>query len=296
MNRTRIQIAKPDIIQHFNSLPHRVLKSKEIYAIFTAQRGFWRLARSTTAEEFIEFLQSHSKLKQYKFSFPQRVETCYVWDHVPFLTILLCLKKDLHFSHYTAMRAHGLTEQLPKSIYMTDERSTPHTQKPETKISQADIDNAFQKSARISSNWVEYEDKKIYLLNGVDTGHLGVVTQPMTDESGANVEARLTNIERTLIDITVRPVYAGGVFEVAKAFKLAKGRVSINKLVAMLHKLKFVYPYHQAIGYYLQRAEYKPSQIDLIRSLAMEQDFYLTHEMNDTHYDRDWRLHIPNGF
>lgn len=296
MNRTRIQIAKPDIVRYFDALPDHVLKPKEIYAILAEQRDFWRLAQNTTAERFIEFLEKHSKLKQYEFRFPQRAEKCYVWDQAPLLAILLGLKKDLHFSHYTAMRAHGLTEQSPKSIYLTDERTAPHASERENKINQADIDNAFKKPARVSSNWVEYDDKKIYLLNGTDTGHLGVVTELMTDESGAEVQARLTNLERTLIDITVRPVYAGGVFEVAKAYELAKERVSINKLVAMLHKLSFTYPYHQAVGYYLQRADYKSSQIDLVRRRPREQDFYLTHEMNDTRYDSDWRLHIPSGF
>ncbi|MBP6421658.1 MAG: hypothetical protein KA271_02080 [Propionivibrio sp.] len=296
MNRTRIQIAKPDIVRHFDALPNHVLKAKEIYAILAEQRTFWRLAQNTTAERFIEFLEKYSKLKQYEFRFPQRAENCYVWDQAPLLAILLGLKKNLHFSHYTAMRAHGLTEQSPKSIYLTDERTASHTSERENTISQADIDNAFKKPARISSNWVEHDGKKIYLLNGADTGNLGVVTEQMTDESGADVQARKTNLERTLIDITVRPVYAGGVFEVAKAYELAKERVSINRLVAMLHKLSFVYPYHQAVGYYLKRANYKPNQIDLVRRLPMDQDFYLTHEMNDTRYDSDWRLHVPSGF
>ena len=296
MNRTRIQIAKPDIVRHFDALPDHVLKPKEIYAILAEQRNFWRLAQNTTAERFIEFLEKHSKLKQYEFRFPQRAEKCYVWDQAPLLAILLGLKKDLHFSHYTAMRANGLTEQSPKSIYLTDERTALHASERANKISQADIDNALKKPARASSNWVEYDNKKIYLLNGADTGHLGVVTTPMTDDSGAEVHARLTNLERTLIDITVRPIYAGGVFEVAKAYELAKERVSINKLVAMLRRLSFVYPYHQAVGYYLHRADYKASQIDLVRRLPMEQDFYLTHEMNDARYDSDWRLHIPSGF
>lgn len=296
MNRARIQIAKTDIVRHFDALLDHVLKTKQIYAILSEQRHFWRLAQNTTAERFIEFLEKHSKLKEYEFRFPQRAEKCYVWDQAPLLAILLGLKKDLHFSHYTAMRTHGLTEQSPKSIYLTDERSASHAGERKNKISQSDIDNAFRRPARASSNWVEYNDKKIYLLNGADTSHLGVVTELMTDENGAEVRARLTNLERTLIDITVRPVYAGGVFEVAKAYKLAKERVSINKLMAMLHKLNFVYPYHQAVGYYLQRAHYKASQIDLVRRLPIEQDFYLTHELNDTRYDSDWRLHIPSGF
>ena len=71
----------------------------------------------------------------------------------------------------------------------------------------------------------------------------------------------MTNVERTLIDATVKPMYAGGVFEVAKAFALANDRLSVNKLMPMLRKLDFSYPYHQAIGYYLERAGYKSSQL-----------------------------------
>jgi predicted transcriptional regulator of viral defense system len=99
-----------------------------------------------------------------------------------------------------------------------------------------------------------------------------------------------------LIDATVKPMYAGGVFEVAKAFALAKDRLSVNKLIPMLRRLDFTYPYHQAIGYYLERAGYKSSQLDLVRRLPMEHDFYLTHEMGETRYEPTWRLFVPNGF
>ncbi|KVL51883.1 hypothetical protein WK39_22510 [Burkholderia cepacia] len=295
MNRSRIQIAKADIIKHFDELPTHVLKLKEIRAILADQRAFWRLAQSTTADNFIAFLQLHAKLRKVEFPFPQRAEQCYVWGDVPLLTILLSLRKNLYLSHYTAMRLHGLTEQSPTTIYTTDERSNTYQDERAT-LGQPEIDQAFSRPPRISHNWVEHAGKKIYLLNGAHTGYLGVVTEPVTDEGGQEVLARLTNLERTLIDITVRPVYAGGVFEVAKAFELAKDRVSINRLVAMLRKLNFAYPYHQAIGYYLERAGYKPNQIDLIRRLSIERDFYLTHEMGDTRYVSNWRLSVPSGF
>ncbi|MBK3786644.1 hypothetical protein IQ288_19910 [Burkholderia sp. R-69980] len=297
MNRTRIQIAKADIVKHFDHLPEHVLKLKEIRAILASQRDFWRLAQSTTAEHFIAFLKEHAKLKEIDFPFPQRAERCYVWGEVPLLSILLSLKKNLYLSHYTAMRLHGLTEQSPTTIYITDERGISGSgQHERAQLGQAEIDLAFSRPPRVSHNWVEHAGKKIYLLNGAHTGHLGVATEPVTDEGGQEVLARLTNLERTLIDITVRPVYAGGVFEVAKAFELAKDRVSINRLVAMLRKLDFAYPYHQAIGYYLERAGYKPSQIDLIRRLPIEHNFYLMHEMDETRYVSNWRLAVPDGF
>jgi predicted transcriptional regulator of viral defense system len=295
MSRSRMQIAKADIVSHFDGLSSHVLKLKEIRSVLAEQRGFWRLAQNTTAAQFVSFLEKHSKLKLYEFPFPQRGEKCYAWGEIPLLTILLSLKKGLHFSHYTAMRMQGLTEQLPKSVYLTDERTTSHPTERE-KLSQSDIDHAFKHSARISSNWVEYDDKKIYLLNGADTGHLGVVVQQASDEDGQEAQVRVTNIERTLIDATVKPMYAGGVFEVAKAFALANDRLSVNKLMPMLRKLDFAYPYHQAIGYYLERAGYKSSQLDLVRRLPMEHDFYLTHEMGETRYEPTWRLFVPNGF
>jgi len=65
----------------------------------------------------------------------------------------------------------------------------------------------------------------------------------LSAEGGAHV--RVTNLERTLIDAVVRPAYSGGVFEVAKAFELAKDQVSVNAMGAMLGKLRFAYPFHQ---------------------------------------------------
>jgi hypothetical protein len=297
MNRTRIQIAKPDIVKYFDLLPQHVLKMKDVRAILTDQRAFWRLAQSTTAGDFIHFLREHAKLNEIAFAFPQRSEHVYVWGNVPLLTVLLSLRKNLYLSHFTAVRAHGLTEQSPTTVYITDERTSSSGAKTErTKLSQDDIDQAFLRPARVSNNWVEYAGKKVYLLNGAHTGHLGVVMERITGDSGEEVSARLTNLERTLVDITVRPIYAGGVFEVAKAFELAKDRISINRLMPILRKLDFAYPYHQAIGYYLERAGYKSSQLNLVRRLPIEYDFYLTHEMGETRYVKEWRLFVPHGF
>ncbi|HTH76791.1 MAG TPA: hypothetical protein VL635_20580 [Trinickia sp.] len=297
MNRSRIQIAKADIVKCFDALPEPVLKLKEIRAILANHRAFWRLTRSTTAEHLIDFLKAHAKLREIEFPFPQRTERCYVWGDVPLLSILLSLRDNLYLSHYSAMQLHGLTEQSPTTIYMTEERSSGSTHRhSRVKLDQSEIDQAFHRTPRISHNWVEHRGKKIYLLNGSYTDHLGVVTERVADTGGREVLVRTTDLERTLIDITVRPIYAGGVFEVAKAFELAKSRVSINKLVAMLRKLDFAYPYHQAIGYYLERAGYKPSQLALVRRVPIEQNFYLAHEMRDTRYIEAWRLFVPSGF
>ncbi len=290
---TRLQIAKPDILRHFEDLPSKILKPTQLKRILAEQRGFWRLAQSTNTKAFTEFLVDAGKLQELHFPFPYRPETRYVWGRVPLLEIIGSLKEDGYFTHYTAMRLHGLTEQLPKTIYLNHEQR-PHAQSGE--LAQRSIDIAFKAKPRISNNMIEFGDVRICLVNGMHTGALGVVEEEAVYDDNQSARVRVTNIERTLIDITVRPVYAGGVAEVLKAFLQARERASVNRVAAMLQKLNYLYPYHQAIGFYLQRAGYSAAAVDLMRQFPMEFDFYLTHQMGKTDYVPDWRLHIPQGF
>lgn len=293
MNRSRLQIAKSDILAFFAAQPRRVFKLREISALLSAERGGWRLAQSTTVDVFIKFLLKSGELKKHAFEFPNRPETLYVWGDVATLEMLQHLKAKSYFSHYTAMRLHGLTEQVPKTVYISHERSELSATNA-SELDQAAIDAAFRRPARVSNNAVEFGNQRIVLLNSAFTGSEGVISHPAGPSSKELVQ--VTNIERTLIDAVVRPVYSGGVYEVAKAFEQAKEAVSVNTIGAMLRKLQFGYPYHQAIGFYLERAGYRSSSLDLMRRFPMKFDFYLTHEMAETRYDKTWRLHVPKRF
>jgi predicted transcriptional regulator of viral defense system len=128
----------------------------------------------------------------------------------------------------------------------------------------------------------------VCVLNGRNTNKLGVI---------ARGPISFTDLERTLIDIAVRPIYAGGVHEIARVYSEAQGTLSVNKLVAYLRKLNYTYPYHQAIGYYLDRAGvYSETQLALLRQFEFEFDFYLAHQMKETDYVEKWRLFVPKGF
>lgn len=105
----------------------------------------------------------------------------------------------------------------------------------------------------------------------------------------------MTSLERTLVNITVRPVYAGGVPAVLEAFRLARNRASVQKLMEFLTKLGFAYPYHQSIGFYLNRAGYSEQDQLLAETKGLQFDFYLCHGLKDPAFDQDWKIFFPRS-
>jgi len=290
MKKSRLKIAKPDIQKSFESFPSRVLSRSQIDKILSSNRVFWRVSASTSSQDFIDFMLKETKLKLIRFKFPSRSILRYVWGNASIYEIVLSLKSESYFTHFTAMYLQELTEQIPKTIYLNFEQLPRY--RVNRKLTQKRIDFAFRKPWRVSKNKALYKDYNVCILNGMFTDKLGVIKTRSPNGETISV----TNIERTLIDITVRLTYSGGVFEVLKAYKLAKGKVSINKLAAMLNKLNYIYPYHQAIGFYLEKAGvYRATQINLMRKFETKYDFYLTHQMKDMSYSKKWRLYFPKG-
>ncbi len=296
MAKSRLQISRSKIIEYFDNLPKRVFTASELAKHFAQQRNPWQLAQNTSAKAFIQYLTDLRKLRKTEFPFPvpYKKKTIYSWGEVPFYEIVLGISSKSYFSHYSAVNIHGLTEQIPKTYYINEE------QKLESwlagKLTQTSIDAAFKRPVRTTSRIAESQEFRVVFLNGKNTGNLGVIDEEFSRSSIENFgRVRVTNLERTLIDITVRPVYSGGVSEVLKAFETAKGQVSSNRLAAMLKKMAFIYPYHQAIGFYLERAGYEAAAIDLFRKMPREFDFYLQHNLKEKEYVKGWRLFIPKG-
>ena len=105
----------------------------------------------------------------------------------------------------------------------------------------------------------------------------------------------VTNLERTLIDSSVRPAYAGGIFQVVEAFKRAKETVAADQLVTTLKQLDYVYPYHQVIGFYMEKAGYAEASLAKMEKLGIAFDFYATYGLKKTEYNQRWRLFHPGG-
>ena len=271
--------------------PRKVLTHRDLTTLLHRGVEEKRLPQTITLSKAAVFLEAHglTKVVLRLPSPPGGPITRYAWGPVSMYALGVSMRPGAYLSHASAVFLHGLSDQIPKTIYVNKEQSVKPP--PSGELTQPGLDRAFAGAQRASTYVFQYEGYRFVLLNGKNTNRLEV--SQLRDPQGDYVDA--TKLERTLIDIAVRPAYAGGVFEVLKAYRAAKDRISVNTLAATLQQLGYVYPYHQAVGFYLERTGMEPAKLQRLRDLGLRFDFYLAHKMGPTSYSPEWRIHFPEG-
>ena len=286
-NKSRFFIAEASIKTFFKQGNKKTYSIVQLNEILEQNRNLWNLPVSLTINKFADKLLNSEILSKQEIVFEGNLisnKERFSVEDVSIFQLAVSLVNKSYLSHYSAVFLHGLTNQIPKTIYISVEQSKKNVVKSELK--QEAIDAAFAKPQR-KSNTTSLHDEYTFLVhNGMYANRSGVYTLG---------DLPITNIERTLIDIAVRPNYAGGVFSVLDVYRKAIDKISINKLVAILDKLNFIYPYHQTIGFYLEKVGYDSKKLEILRQRPILNDFYLTYQILDKEYDNSWKLYYPKG-
>jgi len=204
--------------------------------------------------------------------------------------IALSIRKGSYLSHATAASLHSLIEADASITYVNKEQSPKNSPR---NLSQDSIDRAFLRPPRESNYrfWqMDPQNATQYvILNGKFSRDFGVEWMERTEFG----RLRLSNLERTLVDLVVRPQYSGGSSLVLNAYLKAQANVDVNRLMYTLEQLNYAYPYHQAIGFLMARAGFERSKYELFKKPGLKFDFYLMHGMTKPLYDPDWKLYYP---
>lgn len=286
----QLRAALPRIESTFDSQGITALGVRQLQVLLQKNRRNWEISPELSFTKFLKFMLKRSKLRDITLeSVDYGSQTRYVWRRPSVHAVALSIKSKSYLSHHTAVFLQGLSDQPSERVYVNHEQSP----KPRGNgLSQESLNRAFASKQRESKLMYSYNKSRIVVLNGMFTDRLGV--EQKRTPNGEVLD--LTNLERTLIDITVRPSYAGGVNAVLDAFQSAKGHVSIEALLSILKRLDYIYPYHQAIGFYLEKAGYPQHEWTSSMKLGISFKFYLTHGLpTEKEYDSTWSLYYPSS-
>jgi hypothetical protein len=277
----------PYIASFFEASRQKVWARRELEEVFLDFRESWNLLAVSSFLGFIDLVLSETAMLQIRLGHNYMPVTCYSWGEQPISEVLKIAYPEGYYSHQTAMKLHGLIDNEALT-YLNVEQSPKAS--PRSDLRQDRIDAAFKRPPRLSNNVFECFGQSVCLLSGKSTAQLGVA-----DVKLSQMTMRATGLERTLIDIVVRPSYSGGPSAIVEAYKRALDRLSTNAISDYLDQLAFGYPYHQAIGFYLDRAGAPPEYLDVFRIRERKFDFYLDHQMEDPILCNDWRVYYPNS-
>ena len=283
----------PRIANFFNQSPPAAYKELELRKLFNRHRKSWQLPDSLTNKKLLNFLVDSTlltaiEIESQKYESQETVRYC--WGDVSPFAVANSLRPSSFLAYSSAAYVNGLIDEIPKTFYVNKEQS----EKPPNTggLQQASIDRAFSGKQRKSEMVLSWSGYQAVIINGKNSGNLGVVTQELDDGSKVHV----TNLERTLVDMAVRPGYSGGVHKVLEAYERARNNLKTVRLATYLKKLDYTYPYHQCIGFYLEKAGYPENALARFLDQEIAFDFYLDYGIKSPDFVKRWRLYVPKGF
>ncbi|WP_299546983.1 hypothetical protein [Seonamhaeicola sp.] len=281
-----------DYIERFFHLKNEYAYTlNDLREIFDENREDWKIAAYRNSYDFINFLQESRILYVNGLDgYDNSEKKIWTKEDAVNYDIALTIRKGGYLSNYTAMQIHNLTLQIPKTIYVSIDKYEVFQTKGDIILEQEAVDSAFSNKQRMSTDvFVSRKDKIRYTFlhkkhNSIKVGIINRGRFPLTD------------LERTLIDITVRPAYSGGVFQVLEAYQRAAGKISLPRLNDYLNKLDYIYPYHQLVGFYLEKSGYQKSELKFFLDQVSNINFYLTYGLTTKKLDKSWKVYYPIGF
>lgn len=103
---------------------------------------------------------------------------------------------------------------------------------------------------------------------------------------------RTADLERTLVDIAVRPAYCQNIALVLEAYRRAATKADGAHILEMLDDQNYLYRYAQSIGFLMQRSD------DRLRTLSaahIQPAFYIAHGIKSAAYEEHRRVLYPSG-
>jgi predicted transcriptional regulator of viral defense system len=290
-NTSRISKQLPNIKKSLLRRQPHIFQIEDLHHIFLKNKKNWNLPAAMNAKKFIEALVYEVVIDFCQLDFDTEWYAGYFLCSSPANYIIQHLIHKTYLSHASALELWGMADGSNR-IYVNREQSMASSKALKGKLVQSAINNVFKGQQRQTAALSEFNGLEIVFIRGKFTNQLGVIEFDLKGREAIMV----TDLERTLIDCVVRPAYALPAEKMIAAFRKAKDQISVTTLVDYLTELNYTYPYHQSVGFYLEKAgNYLDSEIQLFAAQNIQYDFYLDYNLDSPAYSKKWKLFYPAG-
>lgn len=198
------------------------------------------------------------------------------------------------FCHYTAVAYHGLTNQIPQRVYIRKRSVGNPPSRPE-RLSDLQIRTQFLKPHRRTGETETLPSGTIVYVAGKHNDETGILSIPPTHKDFPE-GSRITDLERCLIDAVVAPQYNGGLLTIPGLFEEASEKLDLETLIAHYQELDFLYPYHQAIGFFLDHCTHKQAAETWRTVFPPSNRFFVDKNAKSSwELDPRWQVYYPKG-
>ena len=209
--------------------------------------------------------------------------------------LAVSLFPDGYYCNLTAIYHHGLTNQVPNAVYVCHETIQANNRKQTDILSESRIRDAFIKPPRHTSFVIAFGGHDLVILDRERGSDHGVV-EVRRNSSPCPVGSRVAGLERALIDAVVAPHYNGGITSLPAYFRAARSHFKVEEMLKVYSKLRFVYPYAQSIGFFLEHAGMREQADRVRKSYPPRHRFYVDRSAKESWtYNERWMVFYPKG-
>ena len=186
--------------------------------------------------------------------------------------IAMALVAPAAISHWSAMSHHGLTEQVPRHVFvLTTARSVPRV-----RGKQHERNGSGYPVGETTYRFVQVKPERFF---GIE--------QVWVNEARISI----TDPERTLLDGLMAPQYCGDFAEVLHAFELRGPKLDVERIIG--YALKLDTATAKRLGWILERQGIASDRLESLRSVPIKGSRLLD-PSGPPHgpYEARWKIHV----
>lgn len=222
--------------------------------IFTTDRARELAPRVGLSDDYV--LESLHHLRRNDWIVPLRRGLYALSSPVPGVAavhefeVAMALVQPAAVSHWSALNHHGLTEQIPRQVFVLTTKDVSVPRKRASEI--ADGKSGYPVNGTLYQ-FVQVRPERYFGTERIWMGDARVL---------------ITDLERTLLDALTMPQYCGGFGEVIQAFGEAMPRLDVERIVEYARRLGPTIA--KRAGWVLETQGCEASQIDELAALPIK--------------------------